>query len=86
MASYRLVWKRSAEKELAKLPREAIKRIVSLAEALRDDPLPLSAKKLRGAEHTYRVRSGNYRLIYTVEAERLIIEVVRVGHRKDVYR
>jgi len=86
MVSYSLVWKRSAEKELAKLPKEAVLRLLALAESLPNNPYPPASRKLTGAEHTYRIRAGNYRLIYTVEAGQLVVEVIRVGHRKDVYR
>ena len=86
MASYRLVWKRSAEKELRELPKEAVSRLVGMAEELADDPFPQGARKLAGTEHTYRLRSGDYRLIYTVERGRLVVEVVRVAHRKEAYR
>ena len=86
MASYRLVWKRSAEKELHALPREVISRLIRLAEALPQDPFPDSARKLAGAEHTYRLRSGDYRLVYTVAREGLIVEVVRAAHRREAYR
>lgn len=86
MASYKLHWKRSAEKELRKLPREVIGRLVNLAESLTENPLPPGVRKLAGTEHTYRVRAGDYRLVYSVAEQHLIIEVVRVGHRKDVYR
>ena len=86
MAFYNLVWRRSAERELRGLPRNAIARLVVLAESLRDNPQPQGARKLVNAEHTYRLRSGDYRLIYTVERNRLIIEVVRVAHRKQAYR
>ena len=86
MACYRLVRKRSAEKELRVLPREAVSRIVKLAEALREDPYPAGSRGIVGSEHTYRLRSGDYRLVYTVERERLVIEVVRVAHRREVYR
>ncbi len=86
MGSYRLVWKRSAERELRKLPRETVRRLVEAAERLRDDPFPPGARKLHGAEHTWRIRVGDYRLVYSVETGLLVIEVVRVGHRKEVYR
>ena len=86
MASYRLLWKRSAEKELRKLPHEAIVRLVSLAESLAENPFPPGVRKLAGTEHTYRVRAGDYRLVYSIEESRLVIEVIRVGHRKEVYR
>lgn len=86
MASYKLLWKRSAEKELRKLPREAIARLVSLVESLAENPFPPGVRKLAGMEHTYRVRAGDYWLVYSVEERRLVIEVIRVGHRKEVYR
>jgi len=86
MTSYRVVWRRSAERELRSLPREWIARVVALAESLADDPRPRGCRKLSGAERTYRFRTGDYRLVYTVEDDRLVIEVVRVGHRREVYR
>jgi mRNA interferase RelE/StbE len=86
MACYSLVWKRSAERELRKLPREVIMRLVALAESLRQDPFPSGVKKLVGAHQTYRVRSGDYRLIYEVQDEALIVQIIRVGHRREVYK
>jgi mRNA interferase RelE/StbE len=86
MACYSLIWKRSAERELRKLLREAIGRLVELADSLRTNPFPFGAKKLAGANQTYRARSGDYRLIYEVRNEELIIQVIRVGHRREVYR
>ncbi len=86
MACFEVVWKRSAERELRKLPREAIAHLIALAESLATDPRPPGARKLAGADHTWRMRSGDYRLIYTVEDQRLIVQVVRVGHRREVYR
>jgi mRNA interferase RelE/StbE len=86
MASYRVIWKRSAEKELIKLRRDVIIRLLELAESLKNNPFPAGHKKLVGTEETYRVRSGDYRLIYQVRNKQLIIEIVRVGHRSNVYR
>lgn len=86
MDCYELVWKRSAERELRKLPREVIAALVLLAEGLVCDPYPPGARKLAGARHTWRVRSGDYRLIYTVEDARLVVQAIRVGHRREVYR
>jgi len=83
---YRVEWKRSATKELRQLPLEVVARVLRAVEELRANPLPNGARKLAGAEHTYRIREGSYRIIYSVYASRLMIEVVRVGHRKDVYR
>ncbi|MGI2029115.1 type II toxin-antitoxin system RelE family toxin [Endozoicomonas acroporae] len=86
MSQYALRWKRSALKELQKLPGATVSRLVALAESLVDQPYPSGCRKLAGTEHTYRVRAGNYRLVYQVHNGQLIIEIVRVGHRKDIYR
>lgn len=86
MASYKLVWRASAERELRKLPREVIGRMVALAASLAENPFPPGAVKLSGAEQTWRVRSGDYRLIYSVMAGVLVVEIVKLGHRREVYR
>ncbi|MBI9085001.1 MAG: type II toxin-antitoxin system RelE/ParE family toxin [Desulfobacterales bacterium] len=86
MASFEIRWKQSAGKELKKLPQSAIGKILSEVEALVNEPIPVNAVKLSGAKHTYRIRVGNYRLVYNVLNRILTIEVIRVGHRKDVYR
>ena len=86
MASYKLIWKRTAEKELRKIPRDAVSLLLELAESLIENPFPAGYKKLVGTEETYRVRSGNYRLIYQIKDKQLIIEIVRVGHRSKVYK
>lgn len=83
---YEIQWKPSAEKDLRRLPREAVMRIRSAVERLRTNPFPVGARKLIGAEEQYRLREGSYRIIYTVDAGRLFIEIIRVGHRRDVYR
>lgn len=86
MASYKVVWRASAERELRKLPREAIARLIALAIALADNPFPHGAVKLAGAEQTWRICSGDYRLIYSVSGGALMVEIVKVGHRREVYR
>ena len=86
MASYTIRWKESAIKELRGLPRPIISRIVPLVDALAENPFPAGVVKLAGADRTYRVRVGDYRVIYTVESQVLLIEVVRVRHRRDAYR
>jgi mRNA interferase RelE/StbE len=85
MALYRVEWKRSAVKELRALPKEVVEKILKAVEELSTNPYPVSVRKLVGVEHTYRIREGDYRVIYTVTASALVIEVVRVGHRKDIY-
>ncbi|HEX8649281.1 MAG TPA: type II toxin-antitoxin system RelE/ParE family toxin [Pyrinomonadaceae bacterium] len=85
MDSYKIEWKRSAVKELRSLPKDVVAKIVQAVEQLATNPYPAGVKKLVGSEHTYRIREGSYRIIFTVAASSLVIEVIRVGHRKDVY-
>lgn len=85
MASYRLEIKRSAAKELTLLPPKDRGRIITRIQALADEPRPVGAEKLSGQER-YRVRQGDYRILYEIEDEILRIMVVRIGHRRDVYR
>ena len=85
MASYSLEIKRSAAKELAQLPPKDRGRIVARIQALADDPRPVGAEKLSGQER-YRVRQGDYRILYEIEDQILRIMVVKIGHRRDVYR
>ncbi len=86
MKSYKIRWKNSAIKELKKLDKNTIKKILNLVEFLANNPYLTDSRKLTGFEHTYRVRTGNYRVIYTVQSSDLVIEIVRIGHRKDIYK
>jgi len=86
VASYRIEWKRSAAKELQSLPPEVIRRILSIVERLSGSPVPHGAIKLTGSEQTYRIRVGDYRIVYSIYQAVLMIEIVRVAHRRDVYR
>lgn len=83
---YRIVWKNSAIKELKKLDRQSIPLIVSAVSMLAETQFPNGVKKLQGSQHTYRIRVGDYRIVYSVEEKMLLIEVIRVGHRKEIYR
>jgi len=85
MAPYELRFKPSVAKDLRGIPRADIKRILARAESLRANPRPPGVEKLGGSER-YRVRQGNYRILYTVDDATVVVEVVKVGHRKDVYR
>ena len=86
MASYRVEIARSAAKDLRGIDRKWIPRIVAAIETLESDPRSASCKKLVGSDHTYRLRIGNYRVVYDIQDDTLIILVVRVRHRRDVYR
>lgn len=73
-------------KVLNRLPPDVRRRIVRRLEALEDNPRPRSVEKLAGVDDLYRVRVGTYRIVYTIRDRELVIIVVRIGHRRDVYR
>jgi mRNA interferase RelE/StbE len=77
---------RAAERGLAALPKADFRRIDAKIQALAEVPHPSGSKKLEGEEDLYRIRSGDYRIIYQIEETRLVIVVVNVGHRRDIYR
>jgi mRNA interferase RelE/StbE len=85
MARYTVLFKPSVDKELRKLPRVIQKRIVAAVEDLQDDPRPRGCVKLKGEEELWRIRVGDYRVVYAIRDDQLIVLVVRVAHRKDVY-
>lgn len=86
MESYKLKWKSSAKKELKKIPKNNLLTILDEIEKLTSNPFPTNYKKIQGVENIYRLKVNNYRVIYKLENDELIIEVIRVRHRKDVYR
>ena len=86
MALFEVTWRTSAERGLRKLPRDVLVRIIALAEALALDQRPQGAVKLAGTENTWRIRSGDYRLVYSISGSTLTVEVVKVAHRREVYR
>ena len=85
MARYELRVKPSVAKDLRGIPKADVKRILKRMEGLRDDPRAPGCEKLSGAE-LYRVRQGVYRIVYEIHDELIVVEVVRVGHRGEVYR
>jgi len=85
MANYKLVFKKSVSKDLRPIPNKDVARILRRIEGLREDPRPGGSEKLSGQER-YRIRQGVYRIIYEVEDELLVVTVVKVGHRKHVYK
>ncbi|MGQ0530277.1 MAG: type II toxin-antitoxin system RelE family toxin [Panacagrimonas sp.] len=85
MAIYELRFKISVAKDLRGLPKADVQRILAKAQALSVDPRPAGAEKLSGDEK-YRVRQGDYRILYSIDDQLVVVEVVKVGHRKDVYR
>ncbi|MHB1340985.1 MAG: type II toxin-antitoxin system RelE family toxin [Coriobacteriia bacterium] len=85
MASYSVSLKRSVLKDLDSLPVHDRARIMERIGALADDPRPYGCEKLSALER-YRIRVGDYRIVYSIEDAALVVWVVRVGHRRDVYR
>ncbi len=83
---YQIIIRPTAEKSLDKIPLPARRRIADALEALRGDPRPAGVVKLTGDENLWRIRVGNYRVVYEIHDDRLIVLVLRVAHRKDVYR
>ena len=87
MARYRLLIKKSAAKELEAIAgKKDRKRIADRIAALADDPRPAGVEKLSGTNEKYRIRQGDYRIVYEIQDDVLIVYVVRIADRKDVYR
>lgn len=86
MVSYTITWRKSTKKDLRKIPEGDVLEILQAVQALAGNPLPIGSTKLIGTVDVHRIRVGKYRVIYEVQGNELVIEVIRVGHRKDVYR
>ena len=86
MEPFDIQWRASTQKDLRKLPQHEVVRILAAVEQLAEEPHPHGSEKLTGSEYTYRIRIGDYRVVYEVLTVRKIIEVQRVRHRRDVYR
>jgi mRNA interferase RelE/StbE len=86
VVAYTIQFKPLAFRQLEKLPREAQRRLSIKIEALREDPFPVGCKKMAAIPDAWRIRAGAYRVVYQVQHGVLLILVLTVGHRKDVYR
>jgi len=84
MANYKIEIKKSATKEISKLPKNYLEKIVTTIKKLSENPRPEGCKKLSGDEK-YRIRVGVYRILYSIEDDILTLYVVKVAHRKDIY-
>ena len=85
MAAYKIFFKKSVEKDFNVIPKRDLKKILDRIEALAEDPRPPSCEKLTGQQR-YRLRQGRYRILYSIQDDELTVWVVKVGHRKDIYR
>jgi len=86
MTEYQVQITATAERQLKRLSKTDQRRVVNVVTGLTDDPRPRGCRKLRGYDDVYRVRVGVLRIIYAIEDDRLLILVLKVGHRKAVYR
>jgi len=85
MASYKLEFSATAEKQLKNLARENQIRLLRTIQKLAEQPRPPGCRKLRGYVNVFRVQVGTYRVLYSVENDRLVILVLKIGHRRDIY-
>jgi mRNA interferase RelE/StbE len=85
MAEYRITIKKSAVKELEDIPRKDLQKVINHIRSLVKDPRPRGSQKLSGQKQ-YRIRQGNYRIVYYIEDKDLLIVIVKIGHRREVYR
>lgn len=85
MASYKLLLKRSAERELRKITQLDLRRVVKAIQALAQEPRPPGARMLRGPERWWRIRQGDYRIIYEIDDATAQIAILKIGHRREVY-
>lgn len=85
MASYRIIFKKSVAKDLRQILKRDIQRILKRIDSLKEDPRPVGVEKLSGDEK-YRIRQGNYHILNMIEDEIITVTIVKVGHRRDVYR
>jgi mRNA interferase RelE/StbE len=85
MAAYKIYFRESVEKDFAAIPKSDLKKILQRIRSLAEDPRPSGCEKLTGQER-YRLRQGRYRIVYSIQDKDLTVWVVKVGHRKDIYR
>ena len=85
MGSYKVEFRQSVAKDLCAIPNADVKRILARIELLADEPRPAGCSKLSGQER-YRVRQGDYRIVYEIRDAVLVVLVVKIGHRREVYK
>ena len=85
MAVYKIYFKASVEKDFEKIPKKDTRKILQRIDSLTTDPRPINCEKLSDLER-YRIRQGRYRIIYSIQDNELTVWVVKIGHRKDIYR
>lgn len=84
--TYKIEFTEEAEDQLSLIPKGEAKKIVRRVEKLANEPFPPKCEKLKGQEEVYRVRQGDYRILYSVIEKKLVVLVLKIGHRREVYR
>ncbi len=85
MAAYKIFFRRSVDKDFSAIPKQDLRKLLRRIEMLSEDPRPSGCEKLTGQER-FRVRQGRYRIVYSIQDKDLTVWIVKVGHRKDIYR
>ena len=85
MDCYRVLIRKTAEKELRKIPKNVLKLVTAKISRLSDNPRPMGSEKLSG-EDRYRIRQSDWRIVYGIHDEHRIVEIIKIGHRSEVYR
>jgi mRNA interferase RelE/StbE len=85
MAAYRVHFRESVEKDFSVIPKADLKKILQRINLLAENPRPSGCEKLTGKER-YRIRQGRYRILYSIQDDELTVWIVKVGHRKNIYR
>lgn len=86
MAEYAITFARSARRELETLDASVVRRVIAKVEGLAQDPRPSGSRKLQGEQNLWRIRIGDYRVIYSVDDRQRVVDLVRIRHRREVYR
>lgn len=85
MAKYKVFIKKSAANELENIHKKDLKKIVKRVQSLAENPRPRGSQKL-SAQERYRIRQGNYRIVYSIQDEELTVQIFKIGHRREIYR
>lgn len=84
--TYKIEFSRMAEKQLDSIPRSDLNKMSKKIEKLALEPFPIGCEKLKGSDDIYRIRQGDYRILYSVFEKKLIILILKIGHRREIYR
>ena len=83
---YEISFRKSVKKDIKGIPHNDLVKIFTSIENLATNPIPTNAIKLKGSDTMYRIREGNYRIVYDIEFDTIVITIIRIGHRKNVYK